>query len=314
MKDLLDTLCPRPLIVGALCALLLGACNDESTGAQAPGTPRIAASFYPLAFFVEEIAGDTVELYEPVPTGEDPAFWKPDSEALVRMQGAQLILLNGAKFEKWVETVSLPESRIVYTARSFEEQWLEREEETHSHGGLAPHSHGAIDGHTWMDPHQATAQAEAVMAALSKRLPTEAEHFASGMQSLMQKLEEIDLAWSGLAPRLKQARLLASHPSYDYPARRYGFTLANFDLDPEAALGEHDLESIIDTAGSGSPHIMLWESSPLPETAEALAKHGIRSVTFSPGESLARAERGQGVDFHTIMLDNLKRLGEALAD
>ena len=270
----------------------------------------MATSFYPLTFFVEEIAGDALEIYAPVPANADPALWRPSSEALIGLQQARLILLNGAGFEAWVGKVSLPESRIVRTAKSFSGEWIEREEESHSHGGMAPHSHGAIDGHTWMDPQQALQQARSVHGALARTFPE--LDFEPGMSALEAKLQTIDEAWQVLSPRLEQASVMASHPSYDYPARRYGFRIENFDLDPAEPLGDHDLRHIADHAGKGTPRLMLWESEPLDATVQALSERGITSIVFSPAEALSESQRAAGSDFHTIMLDNLERLGAAL--
>jgi len=295
-----------------LALAMLPGCGSSSNETAASDSRRVATSFYPLTYFVEEIAGDAVEIYAPVPADADPAFWKPPTEALVGLQDSRLILLNGAGFEKWVGKVSLPESRIVRTAKGFSERWIEREEESHSHGGLAPHSHGAIDGHTWMDPLQALEQAEAVQGALAKSFPD--EDFQAGMEALKARLVVLDLRWQALAPKLRKASVIASHRSYDYPARRYGFRVENFDLAPQMPLDAHDLDHVLDHAGKGAPRLMLWESEPLAETVEALRARGITSVVFAPAESLDESQRTAGSDFYTIMLDNLERLGAALGE
>jgi len=39
----------------------------------------------------------------------DPVNWKPGSEAIARMQSADLVILNGAGYETWLGWVSLPD-------------------------------------------------------------------------------------------------------------------------------------------------------------------------------------------------------------
>ncbi len=48
----------------------------------------------------------------PVPEEVDPAYWKPEAEDVAAYQRADLILLNGASYAKWVDFVKLPRSRL----------------------------------------------------------------------------------------------------------------------------------------------------------------------------------------------------------
>ena len=48
----------------------------------------------------------------PIPQDVDPAFWNPDVQAILAYQQADLILLNGAGYAKWVPQTTLSRSRI----------------------------------------------------------------------------------------------------------------------------------------------------------------------------------------------------------
>ncbi|KPK50972.1 MAG: hypothetical protein AMJ63_13415, partial [Myxococcales bacterium SG8_38_1] len=62
---------------------------------------------YPLQYFAQRIAGEFAEVVMPVPPDMDPAFWQPDAAIIGDFQRADLILLNGAGYAKWVSRVSL---------------------------------------------------------------------------------------------------------------------------------------------------------------------------------------------------------------
>ncbi|MEJ2085889.1 MAG: zinc ABC transporter substrate-binding protein, partial [Acidobacteriota bacterium] len=57
---------------------------------------------YPLQYFAQRIGGDLVEAAFPAPEGDDPAYWKPTPEQILAYQNADLILLNGADYAKWL--------------------------------------------------------------------------------------------------------------------------------------------------------------------------------------------------------------------
>jgi len=61
-----------------------------------------------------------------------------------------LLILNGAGYEKWTKKVSLPMLRTVDTSRSFKDKLIHIETEvTHSHGPVGERSHSGTAFTTW---------------------------------------------------------------------------------------------------------------------------------------------------------------------
>ena len=147
-----------------LLVVSLVTCCDQ---APAPGDGESASleqavytTFHPTAWMAERIAGGAVPVICPLPTGEDAIFWKPSRDVLARYQGAQVVVVNGAEFEKWVAGASLPRSRTCDTVAGLDDQFITYEGVTHSHGGSeGTHTHEGLDGHTWVDPEMAKVQA-----------------------------------------------------------------------------------------------------------------------------------------------------------
>ncbi|TNF96127.1 MAG: zinc ABC transporter substrate-binding protein, partial [Gammaproteobacteria bacterium] len=124
---------------------------------------------YPLQYFAERIGGQHVDVHFPAPKGVDPAFWKPDVKTIGQYQQADLILLNGANYAKWINQVSLPRLRTVDTSRGFGDQLIKVSAgATHSHGPSGDHSHSGTAFTTWLDPQLASLQAKAIRDALIK--------------------------------------------------------------------------------------------------------------------------------------------------
>lgn len=283
-------------------------------GAGAPGRPIVFTTFYPTEYFTERIAGDLVDVRNPVPEGEDPIFWIPEDAAVTAYQSADLIVLNGAGFAKWVDKVSLPEDRVVDTAAPFEDEFIRYENAvTHSHGAGGAHSHEGLDGHTWLDPVNAIRQAEEIRKALARLLPSESERLDAAAEALRLELEALDRRFQEVAERLGDRPLLASHPAYNYPARRYGWHLENLDLDPGEMPDDSAIASIRDLLAKHPANLLLWEGDPLPGIARRLRDElGLESVVFSPCELLDEESRARGEDLLTVMRANLDRLDAAL--
>ncbi|MDA0813382.1 MAG: zinc ABC transporter substrate-binding protein [Verrucomicrobia bacterium] len=299
-------------------ALILSGCDAPSTdgsseippvGKKASGPLAIFTTFYPTQYFAQRIGGDLVKATCPVPEDADPIFWMPDSTAIAQYQSADLIVLNGANFAKWVDKVNLPESRILNTARPLESNFIKfKDAVEHSHGKEGSHSHEGIDGHTWVDPQNAKVQAAEIRNALILRLLDAHATIEANYQALAADLDALDkqfkeIAAAGMPP------LLASHPAYNYIARRYDWNIESLDIDPAEAPNAEAMAAIADKLKAHPAKWLLWESQPITEAAQMLeSEFGVKSIVFSPCELLSAAERAKGADYLSVMKANVAEL------
>lgn len=275
-----------------------------SPAAAAADKLKIYSVNYPLAYFAGRIAGDQAEVAFPLPAGVDPAFWMPGADAVTAFQKADLILLNGANYAKWVSRVSLPRLRMVDTSRAFADQYIQIEQAaSHSHGPGGDHAHGGMAFTTWLDPSQAIQQAESITAALTRKRPAAKQQFETNLESLKNDLLALDERFTRIAAKAADAALLASHPVYQYLARRYGLNLESVMWEPDEAPGETEWRKFEKLLDKHPAKWMLWEAEPLPKTAEQLRSLGVESIVFDPCGN--RSEKG---DFLSIMLKNAASL------
>jgi len=281
-----------------------------------PTTPRVYTTFYPTTYFTQRIAGGSVEIVCPIPDDEDPIFWMPDAATVAAYQKADLIVINGAHFEKWVEKVSLPAARLVDTALPFESRFLRfTGAVTHSHGAGGEHSHEGVDGHTWLDPNLAKIQADQIHRALARLLPDKAGEFRGNLTALADDLDKLHEALENVSNAMKGAPLLASHPAYNYLAKRYGWNITNLDLDPEQMPSDEAIADIRAKLADKPARIILWEAPPLSEIVERLQKDlKLVSVVFSPCELLTEEQLKAEQDYLKVMHDNIERLQTALSE
>ncbi len=301
-------------LVSAACAGLIawsGGCGPErGSGSQAAtafqagaGKPRILVVNYPLAYFAERLGGDLVEVAFPAPADVDPAFWTPDEPALAQYQDADLILLSGAGYAKWIKRVALPQTRIVNTSKSYADALIQVSDGVvHAHGPGGEHSHIGFASTTWLDPQLALAQATEVHRALLRLLPDQRSSLETNKRALQADLEELDRQLEAVCSRYRGQPLLASHPVYQYLARRGGWKLRSLDWEPGEIPTDRQWAELVELRAAHPAAWMLWEAEPIAETAERLADQGVASVVY-----LTCGNRPEG-DFLEIMQANLQRL------
>ena len=259
---------------------------------------------YPLQYFAQRIAGDHAEVVLPVPPDVDPVFWQPDATTISGFQRADLILLNGAGYAKWVSRVSLPRRKLVDTSADFGESYIDTEGGvTHSHGREGDHSHAGTAFTTWLDFRQAVEQARAVRDALSRRMAERSDLFAANFLDLERDLLDLDTRLAAIVARDPEKPLIASHSVYQYLVRRYSLNLESVMWEPDAIPQETEWQGLAELREGHPAGWMLWESEPIAENRERLQQLGVQSTVFHPC-----ANRPKAGDFLFVMSKNVANL------
>jgi zinc transport system substrate-binding protein len=291
---------PRCLLIS--CFLFASA----QAGAEQP--LNVYTVNYPLQFFVEAIGGQAVQATYPGPADTDPAFWRPDIESLQRYQSADLVVLNGAEYAKWLKTVSLPRLRLVNSTEGLGERLLRADAgPTHSHGPQGDHSHGGIAFTTWLDFELAALQAARVRDGLVRKRPHLKDVLDKNYLELFNELNALDERMLEIRSGYGSKPLFASHPVYQYLAQAYGLNITSFFLEPDLMPDEAAWKQIEEARAHSQARLMIWEATPDPAIAERLRRVGIQTVVFDPGAT----PPAQG-DFLDLMSANVSALAVAI--
>ncbi|MFK5922778.1 MAG: metal ABC transporter substrate-binding protein [Verrucomicrobiota bacterium] len=290
-------------ICWAIAALsLLISCDSESekTNSAPAAESKVFVSNYPLAYFARRLSADPGQIYFPKISG-DPAFWQPTAEDISIVQQCNPLILNGATYEKWLNTVTVPRRRIVDTSASFQDQWINIENEvTHQHGPKGPHSHNGIVFTTWIDLSLAARQAQSLAGALD---PTANPDWAHHLKSLISDLDGLDTKLKKLTNNKPQLQLVASHPIYQYFARAYNLDIQAVLWEPDVYPDEEQWQALEKILTTHPAQWMIWEGPPLEKSVQRLKKMGLGSVVFEPCAN----QPGSG-DFLSVMQQNIKNL------
>ena len=302
----------RKLLVIVFCVLV--GCGQDPASKPDPaannggGKPLVFTVNYPLAWMAEQLAGASATVVLPAPADVDPAYWQPDIATLLQFQQADLVLLNGAGYAKWLAGASLPASRLVDTSLAYRDQLLVVDSApVHSHGPQGDHSHGDLAFTTWLDLQLAQQQASVVAQALQRLLPEESAAIDLRLATLQKVLADLDARLLALGAKLDGAPLLYSHPVYQYLQRRYRLSGEALHWEPDQTPDDTQWLELAKILRDHPAQFMLWEEQPLPAVAARLAQLGINVVVFTP-----LANRPKQGDFSANMEANVQALEAAL--
>lgn len=300
----------KPFLALSL-GLLLAACKPASethTTAAVPkasSKPQVYVANYPLKYFAERLGSDLVEVHFPAPVDEDPAFWQPDDATIEKFQSADLILMNGASYSKWVDNTTLPDEKVVNSSSAFSKDFIEiKDAVTHSHGPSGEHSHSGTAFTTWVDLQQAILQAQEVSNALQALAPPgQGDAVAERFESLKKDLKALDQRLLAVGKRIARAPLMASHPVYHYLARRYDLNIESVLWEPETVPNDEALEDLKKKLATHPAQWMIWEGEPNQESVAKIQALGLKSLVFDPCGNVP--EEG---DFLSVMTANVEVL------
>ena len=293
----------------ALFIILLtaGSCGSgvkkEKSSNEETAQKTLAVTNYPLFFFTQQIAGDKFEVLFPVPADIDPAFFEPGADVVSTYQSAEMIFINGAGYESWVDKVSLPQRKIVNTTAKVSDQYIQERGMSHSHGPDGEHDHAETAFTTWLDQSIALEQAKLINETLKETYPESSELFDANFKALEEELialdTQMDLAFSSWA----DASISASHPVYQYLGARYGLHIHSEHWEPGQKLESDEVNTFIGSLHHNHSQLMLWEGEPHPETRKLLEDADVKVVVFLPCGN----KPAQG-DYLTTMKQNLESL------
>jgi zinc transport system substrate-binding protein len=234
----------------------------------------------------------------------DPAFWMPSTDQIIAYQKADLILLNGAAYAKWVPKVSLPPAKLIDTSSAFKEHYIAMDGAlSHAHGAGEKHAHGEIAFTTWLDPLLALQQAAVIRDVFSNRWNEQAVEFNANFLALEKELIALDEKLKKAFSTYGDKPIIGSHPVYQYLTRRYDLKMKSVHWKPDALPDETMNRELNDLLEAFPAKTLLWEGTPLPEIKSMLQTKGLDCIVFDPCGN--RPNEG---DYLTVMRQNIRNL------
>lgn len=204
-------------------ALLLGSCLQQRQAN--PGIPVVSVSILPQKYFIEQLAGDKVEVNVLVPPGASPETYEPSVSQLSQLDRSSIYMKIGyLGFELgWMEKILSvnPELEIINLSEGVELIFGREAHEEDEHQGNR-HTHEGIDPHIWMSARNARIMAGNMAEALKSLLPDDSIQIARRHSDLLGRIDSLDRKIGNLLAEAKGKSFMIYHPSLSYFARDYG--------------------------------------------------------------------------------------------
>lgn len=194
----------------------------------APTALPVVATFSILGEVVAQVGGETIKLDTFVSPDSDAHTFEPSPRDNVTLSRAKLVFEIGLAFETWLDKLyDASGSRAQRVVVSTGLPLL-----TDDHDSAPQREHGEFDPHIWHDVQSLIHITQRVREALIDAAPDQASIYRANAARYIEVLQALD-AWVVTQVQRLPAphrKLVTSHNTFRYFAKRYGFTIVSTPL------------------------------------------------------------------------------------
>ena len=191
-------------------------------------TPSVLVSVAPHKFFVERIAGTTVNTLLMVPAGASSHTYEPTPKQMLMASQADIWFCIGESFEKRASasmTAYRPQMEIVDLRQGLNMITVDP-----LSGCRCCHA-DCQDLHIWLSAREAKIQAKTIADTLTRHYPEHAAQYESTLAQFTKELDLLDQEITSILQPLQQRIILVSHPAYAYFCRDYNLVQLSIEFE-----------------------------------------------------------------------------------
>lgn len=207
----------------------------------------VTTSILPTAYFVKQIAGNTLDVQTMIQKGVDPHTYEPRPSQMKNLENSTMYFAVGIDFENsWLPKFKklFPNLVVVNTQDTIKKIAMVE----HEHEGEHHHHHeNELDPHVWLDPILVKIQARNIANALIKRYPQNKDLYEANLAKFDKKLDELNNFANNSFKNIKNRDFIVYHPSWGYFAKRYDLTQIPIEINGKEPKPK-ELKELIDEA------------------------------------------------------------------
>lgn len=302
-----------------LLLLILAACSNEENSTD-DGELTIYTTVFPLTSFVEQIAGDTVNVESIYPPGVDMHSYEPTQKDMMSYSDGDLFMTTSNALDPVAASIAETingDTKIVETAADIDTGAFLDSHHAHEHDHgedeeAHDHDHGSMDPHIWLSPDLAAEMAEAVKNSLAEHNPESADMYNENFEVLKSDIEEIDEQLLTVTENPVNTDVYISHESLGYLAHQYGFHQIGISGLSNQEPSQQELTEIIQNIEAQNIPYILYEPNVVSSVTDVIrGETNTELLYFNNLESLSQDDPEDST-YQSMMKKNIDTLDKAL--
>lgn len=326
--------------------------TSDMTDKEDNSTKTIYTTIYPIYDFTKKIVGDKMNVVYLESGNQSAHDFEPSAEDMKNITDADLFIYNGAGLESYIDKIKsainkdikfVEASEGIELLANHEEHEHEDEDhdhdhededhnhnnhnhdngnhnennhnhDEHEHEGHHHHHHGPNDPHIWLSPQNAKTMFKNIADAVSELDPENKDFYEENLKKYTDELDKLDSEFKEGLANIKSNEIVVSHEAFGYLCNEYGLTQKGIEgVMAESEPDAKTIKEIIELVKEKGIKIIFTEEAMNPKIVETISKEtGAEVRTLNPLEGISEDDMNKGVDYFSIMRENLENLKEAL--
>lgn len=234
--------------------LLLAACQPKPKNDQA----MVSVSILPQKYFVEQMAGNLLQVNVLVPPGSSPHNYEILPSQMKDLAHSKAWLQIGLlSFEDALKQKLADVNKNVAMVNCSEGVDPIEGSDEHDEEHEAEHAHTeTYDPHIWLAPAESKIIAQNTLKALKAAFPEHAAEFDVNFTRFSSKIDSLTLMITQKLSGLNNRNILIFHPALAYYARQFNLQQVALEMDGKEPSPRH-MKEIVDLAHSQNIHVIF---------------------------------------------------------
>lgn len=233
--------------------------------------PVITVSILPVQTFVQKVVGNKADVFNMIPPGASPETFDPSPIDKQNLNLSKLYFSIGVPAEviniipylnKETKLVEL--DKIV--AEKYEDYTID----------------GGRDPHIWLSPKRVIVMVDNIAKTMMELDPENSIYYRQNANNYIQELEALDIQIKDNFKAIKNNKVIAFHPAFQYFTKDYGLELFSLEEHGKEATPQH-LQNMLDFSHKENIKVIFYQSEISSRQAMSFAEEiGGEAIMLNP--------------------------------
>ncbi|KAF3891056.1 MULTISPECIES: metal ABC transporter substrate-binding protein [Nostocales] len=267
--------------------------ETASTPSPQSNKIKVVATFLPIYWFTQAVAGDAADVKILVPPGTEVHEYQATPENVKEIATANVLVKNGMGLEGFLDSTieNAQNSKLIQVDASKGVQALDEISpvvKTHSAQEEHNHDHAEGNPHVWLDPVLAKQQVENIRDGLIAADPARKATYEANAAAYIKQLESLNGEFQQTLQKTPNCTFVTFHDAYSYLAKRYNLKQVAVVEIPEDQLSPTDVQNAVKAVKQYKVKALFGEPGSDNKLLTSLSKD--LNLTLRPLDSLETGE------------------------
>lgn len=304
----------KKLLVGILTIILtitLTACgggkSEDNKKVSADNKLNVYTTVFAFQSFIEQIGGKYVNVKSIYPKGTDIHSYEPTQKEMTNIAKSDLFVYSSDDMDpvakKIGKAINKHDKKLQLTKDMAKKDIIKADEDEDTQH----------DPHVWLDPVLNKKFAKEIKDELIAKDSKHKQYYEDNYKKLIKDIDHIDQQMKDISKNKKRDKVIISHDSLGYLAKRYDFEQEGVNgMNDDEPSQKKVMDIVKEIKKSKQPYVLYEQNIPDKTTDVIKSETDTKPLSFHNMAVLTKDDKD--ATYQSLMAKNIKTLRQALTE